>query len=73
VLQDHKLAVEWYRKSAKRGHSGAQGVLGDCYRAGEGVTRDYKQAVLWYRKSSNQGSQDSLWKLNTLMKVLNDF
>jgi len=70
VEPDHRMAVKWYRNSAKLGHAGAQCMLGDCYRNGKGVERDYKQAIFWYRKSSNQGDFDSLWKLNTLTKIL---
>jgi len=55
VLQDFKLAAEWYAKAAAQGHAGAQSSLGFCYELGEGVSQDYKLAAEWYAKAAAQG------------------
>ena len=43
--------MKWYRKSAERGDTLAETMLGLCYRNGEGVIRDDAEAVKWYRKA----------------------
>jgi uncharacterized protein len=55
VLQDHKEAVKWYRKSAEQGFPQAQFNLGNMYSDGQGVPQDYREAVKWYRKAAKQG------------------
>jgi TPR repeat protein len=55
VTQDYKLAVKWYRKAAKQGHTGGQLYLGLMYGKGLGVTQDEKKAVKWLRKAAKQG------------------
>ena len=47
VEQDHKLAVEWYRKAAEQGDSFAQHNLAEMYYNGQGVPQDVVQEYKW--------------------------
>ena len=53
--QNYAEAVQWFRKAAEQGHSGAQNNLGFCYNNGQGVVQDSAEAVQWYRKAAEQG------------------
>ena len=66
VKQDHKQAVEWYRKAAAQGDAIAQFNLGSMYNNGQGVKQDYKQAVEWSRKAAEQGHADAQNNLGTM-------
>ena len=55
VIEDDKLAVEWYTKAAMQGYARAQYNLGVKYDNGEGVIKDDKVAVEWYTKAAMQG------------------
>lgn|GEM_PF-5969002 len=56
VAKDYKTGIEWLRKAAAQGDSGAQTGLGASYYYGQGVARDYQQAAEWFRKSAEQGA-----------------
>ena len=53
--QDHKEAVNWYRKSAEQSYAAGQRELGRMSFKGRGVAKDYKEAVKWYRMAAEQG------------------
>ena len=55
VVQNYKLAAEWYRKAAEAGNVPGEIHLADGYRDGRGLTRDMAQAAAWYRKAADQG------------------
>lgn len=59
AMQDDKLAVHWFMKSAEQGHAKAQYCLGMCYEDGKGVARDGSEAVQWYVKAAVQGHMDA--------------
>jgi len=41
---------------AEQGNVKAQGILGEMYSSGSGVSQDHAKAVFWYRKAAEQGS-----------------
>lgn len=53
VQQDHRKAVEWYRKSANQGYALSEALLGFKYYTGEGVRHDYKKALELLLKAVN--------------------
>ncbi len=63
IVQDEKLAVEWWTKSAEQGYTPAQNQLGICYRYGYGVEQDDKKAVYWWKKASDKGYRDAMMNL----------
>ena len=66
VLEDKKLAVYWYQKSANQGNEFAQYRLGECYRLGHGVDKDVDAAKEWYQRAASQGLKVAIEKLEEL-------
>ena len=56
---DYGKALEWYRKAAEKGHSGAEYSIGLMYELGHGVSLDYQEAMIWYRKAAAQWNRDA--------------
>ena len=54
------------KKSAKRGHSWAQNLLGEKYRFGVEISKSDHEAVRWYRKAASQGHPLALRALSIL-------
>ena len=52
---DFKLAVDWYKKSAKQGHPKAQFNLGSAYWYGKGVPKDPGQTYMWWTLAGGNG------------------
>lgn len=52
VNQNYSMAVEYWRKAAELGYSGAQRCLGFAYAHGQGVAHDNAKALMWYRKAA---------------------
>ncbi|KAI9208768.1 uncharacterized protein BJ171DRAFT_565222 [Polychytrium aggregatum] len=50
-------AFEWYSKSANKGNSYGEWMVGFCYYDGIGVAQDYVKAAEWFRKSAEQGNR----------------
>ena len=59
VHQNYSMAVEYWRKAAELGHSGAQRCLGFAYAKGQGVVQDNAEALIWYRKAAAQGDDQA--------------
>ncbi len=55
VEQDYALAMEWYKKAADLGHTGAMNNIGYMYGYGNGVEQDYETAMEWYKKAAELG------------------
>ena len=68
VVQDKKMAVDWYTKSAKQGEASAQFNLAVMYAEGEGVPQNDKTAVHWYLKAAEQGDADAQYNLALMYK-----
>lgn len=61
---DERLALYWYRESAKQDDAHAQLILGNLYRDGEcGVDEDLNEAMNWYLKAANQDQYTSQYIL----------
>ena len=56
-------AVEYFQKSAEKGHAMAQYNLAWCYHIGLGVTQNDTEAVKWYRKAAEQGLAQAQYNL----------
>ena len=56
-------AVEWYRRAAENGNSGAQFELAECYYNGDGVEENKEEAVKWYHKAAEKGRSDAQFEL----------
>lgn len=67
VNQNYSMAVEYWRKAAELGHSGAQRRLGFAYAHGQGVVHDNAAALMWYRKAAAQGDSIARLELNSLL------
>jgi TPR repeat protein len=55
VVQDHRLAVRWWRRAAEQGDPDAQMNVGVSYGFGQGVAQDYVQAHMWCDLAAAQG------------------
>ena len=54
--KNYAKALEWYMKSAAKGHLSATSDIGYLYEDGLGVKQDYEKAIKWYLKSANLGN-----------------
>lgn len=68
VNQNYSMAVEYWRKAAELGYSGAQRCLGFAYAHGQGVVQDNAEALIWYRKAAAQGDALARKELNDLLR-----
>ena len=66
VGKDFTEAAKWYRKSAEKGHVGAQYCVGYAYEAGEGVVQDYVEAYKWFVKAAEKGHAKAQRRLGAL-------
>ena len=57
--KDDRERVEYFRKSAKRGHWLGAHYLGVMYREGRGVEQDYREAMKWFRKAAMKPAEFS--------------
>jgi TPR repeat protein len=55
----YQEALNWFRRSAFKGHDRAQTYLGMMYYLGEGVNKDYREAQKWFLRSANQKNVDA--------------
>ncbi len=55
VVEDEKIAVEYFRTAAENGHVGAAYMLGDCLLDGVGVERDRGEALEWLVTAAELG------------------
>ena len=53
TIENPKMAVEWYLKSANQGFKQAQINIGVLYELGRGTTQDSIEAEKWYAKAEN--------------------
>jgi TPR repeat protein len=58
-VQNHRLAVDWYRSAAEQGNATAQYNLGAKYANGEGVKRDYVRAHMWWNLAASRGNYNA--------------
>lgn len=63
VEQNHKTAVDWFRKAALLDYPPAQNAMGECCETGFGIACDCAAAVEWYRKAAGQNYAPALANL----------
>ena len=63
VLQDHKIAVKWWKLAAEQGHARAQSNLGFMYQYGKGIPQNHKTAVKWNTLAAEQGDASAQFNL----------
>lgn len=67
VERDDRRALEWYLRSAMKGHAGAQSGVGWYYEVGRGLPApDLVRAYLWYTLSAIGGDPDAVLSLESL-------
>lgn len=66
VDKDFKKAVQWFKRAAKKGHSGAQYNLGIMSYLGQGVPQDYAQAAFWFQKAGENDHAAAQYNLGFL-------
>jgi len=67
VKQSDKKTIELYEMAAKRGHAGAQGVLGVFYEHGNhGFTQSSKRAFEYYTLAAEQGHAVAQYHLGNM-------
>lgn len=64
---DVAQAHEWFRSAARRGHAGAQYMLGVAYVSGVGVDADPWEAFQWFFRSHDQGNLQATYQLSRLI------
>jgi TPR repeat protein len=67
-LADPAQAVGYFEQSAGAGNTGAALVLGDMYRAGEGVAADPLRAKSYYEQALAAGHEDASYGLGLLYR-----
>jgi hypothetical protein len=61
--------MNWFRKSADRGHIDAAFAVGWLYENGLGVTEDKANAIEWYRQANALGNGNARQALERLGKI----
>ena len=59
IRRSEALALKWYTRAARMGHTLAQRNLAEAYHYGYGTTIDYNQARHWYLLAAMQGDAES--------------
>ncbi len=65
--RNHRLAKEWFEKSAVQGFADAQYNLAVMYENGEYVGRDYTSAAMWYSLAIEQGNQHAQRRMQAIL------
>jgi hypothetical protein len=53
-------AMRWFRRAADNGSSDAMSIIGQMYRAGQGVSKDYAEAIIWFHKAAGKGDASAM-------------
>lgn len=59
-------AVEWLRRAAEGGHTGAMIHLGKLYKTGVGTPQNYELAARWLAKAAHAGDADGMVEFGRL-------
>lgn len=68
VLQDNRIAAEWYWRAAEQGLPLAQYRLALIYRDGIGMEKDSDKAIFWLKKAARQNLPEAIELLNKMTK-----
>ena len=66
IMANVSIGQTWFEQNidaARRGNSGAQYAIGNCYADGNGVAKNPEQAFYWYMKAAEQGHPDAQWSI----------
>jgi len=66
VLQNYRIACEWFEKAAALDHAMAMYKIGALYCTGYGVAQDYQQALEWFEKAAETGAEKAMYVLGIL-------
>ena len=70
VAQNLTKAVEWYTKSAEKGHCWAMYNLGYCFENGYGVALNLATALEWHTKARDAGCERAEERINIIRENL---
>ena len=56
IAQDHKAAMQWFRKAADQGYSLSEYIVGYMYLKGEGVAVNQQEAYKWLKLGSDHNN-----------------
>jgi len=65
-------AIEWLKKAAEQGHSGAQYKLSVCFYNGFGVEKNDIEADKWCKKAVEQNHPGALATMGMIFRLQND-
>jgi TPR repeat protein len=68
LVQNYRLAVEWFARAAEQGHVAAQGRLGQYYHHGLGVEKDRDTAIHWLERAAASGQAQALFDLAAVVE-----
>ena len=61
IEQDGRAAMEWLKKAARGGHTGAMINLGDIF-----ADENQEEAIYWYKRAADEGNSDGEERLKNL-------
>jgi TPR repeat protein len=67
--RENLSAIEYFRRSARKGYAPAQIVLGYFYDTGTIVALDSREAADWYKTAADQGEPLAQWLVGRLYFV----
>ncbi len=70
LAKEAMKAIQWYRRAANAGHTGAQYNLGLIYLKGEGVARDALKVLEWMTKAADSGARKAQGLLQRIDRAL---
>ncbi|MDP4813475.1 MAG: serine/threonine-protein kinase [Saprospiraceae bacterium] len=66
IVENNKLAYEYYLKSANTGYTYSMNMIAACYLFGYGVDKNINETIKWLEKSANIGNPQAQNKLGHL-------
>ena len=66
VPQDYKMAADWFRKAATKGHKGSQYNLGIMHYMGKGVVQSFEIAAKWFQGAAEKEHAAAQYNLGFL-------
>lgn len=64
--KEYFVALEWFEKVAKAGHTEAQIYCAQMYYRGQGCEVDYEKALYWYEQAAAQDARTALANLGNM-------
>src|SRR5699024_3683032 len=70
VSQSYQEAAKWFRKAAEQGDANAQGLLGEMYYDGKGVSKNFVMSYMFAALSAAQGEEAGITLRDLVLKYL---